>query len=57
VRLRGVEHEAAVHHRGSLEGPVTGPAIVIEDTATTVVDVGWTVRPVPGGHLLLERRA
>jgi N-methylhydantoinase A len=57
VRLGGVEHEAAVHHRGSLEGPASGPAIVIEDTATTVVDVGWTVRPVPGGHLLLERRA
>jgi hypothetical protein len=57
VRLGGSAHQADVHSRGSLDGPVEGPAIIVEDTATTVVDVGWTVRPVPGGHLLLERQA
>jgi N-methylhydantoinase A len=57
VRLHGEWHEAEVRHRAALDGPLEGPAIVVEDTATTVVDAGWSVRPVAGGHLLLERGA
>ncbi|MFJ3794001.1 hydantoinase B/oxoprolinase family protein [Kitasatospora sp. NPDC090091] len=34
---------------------VTGPAIVAESGATTVVDDGWRMTVGPVGHLLLER--
>jgi N-methylhydantoinase A len=55
MRFRGDDLDVAVHRRESLAGPVPGPAIVLEETGTTVVDPGWTIRPVTGGHLLLER--
>jgi N-methylhydantoinase A len=54
MRLRGETVTAALHRREHVTEPVSGPAIVLEETCTTVVEVGWTVRPVPGGHLLLE---
>jgi 5-oxoprolinase (ATP-hydrolysing) len=34
---------------------VTGPAIIAEANATTVVDEGWNASVTPYGHLLLER--
>jgi 5-oxoprolinase (ATP-hydrolysing) len=34
---------------------VTGPAIVAEANATTVVDAGWRATVTPYGHLLAER--
>ncbi|WP_419993096.1 hydantoinase B/oxoprolinase family protein [Streptomyces boninensis] len=34
---------------------VTGPAIIAEADATTVVDPGWEAAADEGGHLLLER--
>ncbi|MFE6703314.1 hydantoinase B/oxoprolinase family protein [Streptomyces sp. NPDC057718] len=34
---------------------VTGPAIVAEDDATTVVDPGWQAEAAPTGHLVLTR--
>ncbi|MEU7489116.1 hydantoinase B/oxoprolinase family protein [Streptomyces sp. NPDC042319] len=34
---------------------VTGPAIVVEDDATTVVDPGWQAAAGDHGHLLLSR--
>ncbi|MFF2851168.1 hydantoinase B/oxoprolinase family protein [Streptomyces sp. NPDC058001] len=34
---------------------VTGPAIVTEAGATTVVDDGWRAAPRPDGHLVMER--
>ncbi|NGN62892.1 5-oxoprolinase [Streptomyces sp. A7024] len=34
---------------------VTGPAIIAEADATTVVDPGWAAAADEGGHLLLER--
>ena len=55
MRFRGDDVEATIHRRQSLARHVPGPAIVLENTGTTVVDPGWTVRPVAGGHLLLER--
>ena len=51
----GAELEAALWPRAAIEGPVRGPAIVLEETCTTVVGPGWTARPVDGGHLLLEK--
>ncbi|GAB3401276.1 hydantoinase/oxoprolinase family protein [Flindersiella endophytica] len=34
---------------------VDGPAIIVEDNATTVVDSGWQARATKHGHLLVER--
>ncbi|MFD7748839.1 hydantoinase B/oxoprolinase family protein [Streptomyces sp. NPDC059698] len=34
---------------------VTGPAIVAEEDATTVVDPGWRAEAAPTGHLVLTR--
>ncbi|MFJ8975020.1 hydantoinase B/oxoprolinase family protein [Streptomyces anulatus] len=34
---------------------VTGPAVVAEDDATTVVDPGWAAEAGPAGHLVLTR--
>lgn len=36
-----------VHQRAHLVGPVRGPAVIEEATATTVVPAGWTARPTP----------
>ena len=38
-------------------GTVTGPAIIAEANATTVVEEGWRVGVTPYGHLLIERVA
>ncbi|MFW6034424.1 MAG: hydantoinase B/oxoprolinase family protein, partial [bacterium] len=38
-------------------GTVTGPAIIAEPNATTVVDDGWRTSVTPHGHLLVERVA
>ena len=50
---------AAVHHRPDLpEGAaIPGPALIAEEQTTTVVPEGWEARVLPGGHLLVERRA
>ena len=48
---------AAVHIRAAL-GPgnrVAGPAVLVEDTATTVVEPGWEARLTESGNLVLER--
>ncbi|MGD9482518.1 hydantoinase B/oxoprolinase family protein [Streptomyces sp. TRM70308] len=36
---------------------VTGPAVITEPDATTVVDAGWQAAPTALGHLLLDRAA
>src|SRR5690625_3899131 len=33
---------------------ITGPAIIAEDTSTTVVEAGWSARRTPSGNLLLR---
>jgi N-methylhydantoinase A len=48
---------AAVLRRDALAGELAGPAIVEEQTATTVVPPGWTVRAGEAGVLLLARGA
>lgn len=46
-----------LHRRADLRPGdiVTGPAVVAEDDATTVVDPGWRAEAVPAGHLVLTR--
>ncbi len=56
MRVGGEALDTALYHRDSIGATIAGPAIVLEDTCTTVVSPGWTARPVSGGHLLLERR-
>ncbi len=53
----GMWREVPLYQRERLGGAdvVTGPAIVAEANATTVVDDGWTAAVTPHGHLLLER--
>ncbi|NED07957.1 5-oxoprolinase [Streptomyces sp. SID6648] len=48
---------APLHRRADLcvGATVTGPAIVAEDDATTVVDPGWQAEAAPTGHLVLTR--
>ncbi|MGW1297895.1 hydantoinase B/oxoprolinase family protein [Streptomyces sp. NPDC002533] len=53
----GREQQAPLYRREDLRPPdtVTGPAIVAEDDATTVVDPGWQAEAAPTGHLVLTR--
>ena len=48
---------AAVHVRADMRpgDRVAGPAIVVEDTATTVLEPGWEARLTADGNLVLER--
>jgi len=41
--------------RGRLTGSTPGPAIIIEDTCTTYVDVEWSISVGQAGELILER--
>jgi 5-oxoprolinase (ATP-hydrolysing) len=49
--------EVGLYRRESLrtDRDVTGPAVITEDDATTVVDAGWTARAVASGHQVLTR--
>ncbi|MFF2731316.1 hydantoinase B/oxoprolinase family protein [Streptomyces sp. NPDC058008] len=49
--------DAGLHRRDTLraEDTVTGPAVIAEDDATTVVDLGWQATAGPAGHLVLRR--
>ncbi|MFJ4504298.1 hydantoinase B/oxoprolinase family protein [Streptomyces sp. NPDC088864] len=49
--------DAPLHRRTDLRATdtVTGPAIVAEADATTVVDPGWQAELAPTGHLVLTR--
>ncbi len=53
----GSWRQAPLHQRERLRPGhvVTGPAIVAEANATTVVDDGWQATVAPDGHLLVER--
>ncbi len=55
----GAGHDTPAYRRRDL-GPghsITGPAIISEDHATTVVPPGWQASAQPGGHLVLARLA
>ncbi|HEY3001764.1 MAG TPA: hydantoinase B/oxoprolinase family protein [Kribbellaceae bacterium] len=53
----GMWREVPLYLRERLRGTttVTGPAIIAEANATTVVDDGWAATVTSYGHLLLER--
>ncbi len=59
VRLHtgGAWRDVPLHRREHLPPgeAVTGPAIITEASATTVVDDGWRAAATDDGHLLLER--
>ncbi|MEP7206248.1 MAG: hydantoinase B/oxoprolinase family protein [Casimicrobiaceae bacterium] len=55
----GAFHDAAVYVRSGLQpgDVISGPAIVAEDSATTVVEPGWQATLTARGDLVLERVA
>ncbi|MFR9792344.1 hydantoinase B/oxoprolinase family protein [Streptomyces sp. MB22_4] len=61
VRLHtgGSWRDVPLHRREALPPgeTVTGPAIITEASATTVVDQGWRAAATDDGHLLMERTA
>jgi 5-oxoprolinase (ATP-hydrolysing) len=57
VRMAGAAHEAPVYRRSDF-GPgaaVDGPALILEDTGTTVVEPGWRAAADAALNLILER--
>ncbi len=57
VRMAGRDHDTPVYHRADF-GPgasVDGPAIILEDTGTTVVEPGWRASADAPLNLILER--
>ncbi|MFE0177579.1 hydantoinase B/oxoprolinase family protein [Streptomyces sp. NPDC059002] len=61
VRLHtgGTWRDVLLHRREELPPgeTVTGPAIITEASATTVVDEGWQAAMTDAGHLIMERVA
>ena len=59
VHAGGAERRTPVFRRDALATghAVDGPAIVLESTATTVVEPGWRAHIAPSGDLILERVA
>ena len=57
VHVGGAERETPVFRREALGAghSVDGPAIMLESTATTVVEPGWRALIAPSGDLILER--
>ncbi|MDV6011453.1 hydantoinase B/oxoprolinase family protein [Haloechinothrix sp. LS1_15] len=53
----GAWHEVPLHQRDTLRpgDEVSGPAIIAEANATTVVDHGWLAHLTEAGHLVAER--
>jgi 5-oxoprolinase (ATP-hydrolysing) len=53
----GKWHDAVVYHRGNLiTGEIiSGPAIIIDDTTTIIVESGWRLRIDVSGHVILDR--
>ncbi|MDA2812789.1 hydantoinase B/oxoprolinase family protein [Nocardiopsis sp. RSe5-2] len=57
MHVAGRWRTVGLHRRAALPPgtDVTGPAVIAEDGATTVVDDGWAARAEPTGHLVLRR--
>ena len=57
VHLAGMEHDTPVLRREAFAtgDAVDGPAVILESTATTVVEPGWRARLAASGDLILER--
>jgi len=54
----GQWHDAAIHHRRDLKpgSRIAGPALIIEDHQTIVVEPGWGAEVTAKNHVLLTRR-
>lgn len=57
LHAEGVLREVPLFRREDLRAGhrVPGPALVVEETATTVVEAGWNAEASPRGHLVLVR--
>ncbi|MEL6985924.1 MAG: hydantoinase B/oxoprolinase family protein, partial [Actinomycetota bacterium] len=57
VRMAGVTTDTPFHHRQSLVAgqPIDGPAVIVEETGTTVVEPGWQAVATDIGDLVLTR--
>jgi 5-oxoprolinase (ATP-hydrolysing) len=57
VRMAGADHDAPVYRRADFgpQASVDGPAIILEDTGTTVVEPGWRASTDASLNLILER--
>lgn len=55
VRIGGRQTKTALYQRDHVPATFEGPAIVMEETATTLVPPGWKAKGVEGGQILLER--
>ena len=57
VRMAGTAHEAPVYRRSDFRSgaAVDGPALILEDTGTTVVEPGWRASADAALNLILER--
>ncbi|MEY4555790.1 MAG: Acetone carboxylase beta subunit, partial [Pseudomonadota bacterium] len=57
VRMAGTGHNAPVYRRADFgpDNAVDGPAIILEDTGTTVVEPGWRASADASLNLILER--
>ncbi len=58
LHAEGIVHQALLYRRSDLRAGhvIPGPAIVIEETATTVIDEDWTAHTTALGHLVLTRK-
>ncbi|MDV3123925.1 hydantoinase/oxoprolinase family protein [Mycobacterium sp. 21AC1] len=48
---------ATVVHRGAFVGTLAGPAIILQEDTTTVIQRGWTAATDPSGSLLITKDA
>ncbi len=57
ARMAGADVQAPVHDRDQLDpgAEIAGPAIILEASATTVVEPGWTARVDDHDNLILTR--
>ncbi len=55
--MAGQEHTTPVYDRDTFAPgtTITGPAVIREQTATTIVEPGWRAQLTPKGHLVLDR--
>jgi len=55
VVFDGVAVETPVFAREAIQDETVGPAIVVEQSTTTVVPPGWSIARIAGGSLLMTR--
>jgi len=55
ARVGGKQARMALYERDKAPDRFKGPAIVMEETATTLIPEDWEARRVLGGQMLLER--